>query len=426
VAAASLSDRGIGAAVDALARGGMVIVADGHDREDEGDLVMAASAMTPPQMAFYLRFGSGIVCVPMSDGVADRLELPSMVTGNSDTHQTAFTVSVDHRSVGTGISAGDRCLTVRALADERTRPADLRRPGHVFPLRARQGGVLKRAGHTEAAVDLLRMAGGGEVGVITELLDDDGVPLHGAEIPEFAQRHNLPFVCIDDLVRSRRATESLVTRSDPARLPLALGDFTAYSYRSALDGVEHLALTLGDVAAADRLGAGVLVRVHSECLTGDVFGSLRCDCGQQLQKSLAMIAAAGAGVVVYLRGQEGRGVGLSHKLRAYALQDRGADTVDANTQLGLPVDSREYGIGAAILADLGVHRARLITNNPCKYGGLGGHDLELVERVPAPVAVTPQNVRYLRTKRERMGHAIDLPTQEPRREDRGTQEAVAT
>ena len=415
-------DGGIRDAVDALARGGMVVVADGRDREDEGDLLIAASAMTPAQMAFYLRFGSGIVCVPMSDRVADRLELPPMVAANSDTHQTAFTVSVDHRSAGTGISADDRCLTVRALADEHTRASDLRRPGHVFPLRARQGGVLKRAGHTEAAVDLLRIAGAGAVGVITELLDDDGVPLHGAQIPEFAQRHDLPFVCIDDLVRARRATESLVTRSDPARLPLALGNFTAYSYRSAVDGVDHLALTLGDIAAANLADGGVLVRVHSECLTGDVFGSLRCDCGQQLHKSLAMIAAAGTGVVVYLRGQEGRGIGLTHKLRAYALQDRGADTVDANTRLGLPVDSREYGIGAAILADLGVHRARLITNNPCKYRGLGGYDLELVERVPAPVTVTADNIRYLRTKRERMGHHIDLPA----RAGPGPAEAVAT
>jgi len=360
-------------------------------------------------MVFFLRQGSGIVCTPMTDRSADRLRLPLMVSENTDARGTAFTVTVDHSTVSTGISALDRSATVRALADSATSPSDLRRPGHIFPLRARAGGVLKRAGHTEATLDLLELAGAGDVGVITELVADDGVPLHGEQIREFARRHRLPFVCIDDLVRLRRRTAALVVRASSATLPLDAGRFRALAYTSVLDGVDHVALTLGDIARADTSDNGVLVRVHSECLTGDVFGSRRCDCGDQLRQSLDLIAAEGAGIVVYLRGQEGRGIGLAHKLQAYALQDRGADTVDANTELGLPVDSREYGIGAAILADLGVHRGRLITNNPHKYSGLDGHDLELIGRVRIPTLVTPDNITYLRTKRDRMGHDLQLP-----------------
>jgi 3,4-dihydroxy 2-butanone 4-phosphate synthase/GTP cyclohydrolase II len=399
------------AALAALAAGEIVVVADDRDREDEGDLVVAASAITTEQMTFLLRHGSGIVCATMPSERADSLELPLMVAENTESHGTAFTVSVDHSSVGTGISAADRVATLRALADPATQAGELRRPGHVFPLRARAGGVLKRTGHTEAATDLLTMAGVGRVGVITELVGDDGVPLSGEQTRAFATQHNLPFLRIEDLVRARRSGTRLVSCTARAQLPLAGVDFQVHSYTSMLDGVEHLALTLGDLAGADLSPEGVLVRVHSECLTGDVFGSQRCDCGDQLQLAVDMIAAEGTGVVAYLRGHEGRGIGLGHKLRAYALQERGHDTVDANTALGLPVDSRDYGIGAAMLADLGVHRVRLITNNPHKYGGLSGYDLDLVGRVRTPVAVTAHNITYLRTKRDRMGHDLDLPAQ---------------
>lgn len=399
----------IAAALTALADGQMVVVADDSDRENEGDLVMAADAMTTQAMAFFLRHGSGIVCVALTDERADALGLPLMVDDSTDQHRTAFTVTVDHMSVGTGISAADRCTTVTALAAVGTHPAELRRPGHVFPLRARRGGVLKRPGHTEAAVDLLRLAGRDEVGVITELVDDDGVPLSGDAIAAFAARHELPVLSVAELIRHRRATEGLVRPSGEAMLPTDAGTFRAVAYESLLDGIEHLALVHGDPASSAAAAEGVLVRVHSECLTGDLFGSRRCDCGAQLERSLEMIADEGVGVLVYLRGHEGRGIGLGHKLRAYALQENGRDTVDANLELGLPVDSREYGIGAAILADLGVTRLRLITNNPHKYGGLDGFDLEFVGRVGAPAAVTPDNLAYLRTKRDRMGHLLHLP-----------------
>jgi 3,4-dihydroxy 2-butanone 4-phosphate synthase/GTP cyclohydrolase II len=399
----------IAAALTALAAGQMVVVADDSDRENEGDLVMAADAMTAQAMAFFLRYGSGIVCVALTDERADTLGLPLMVEDSTDLHRTAFTVTVDHISVGTGISAADRCTTVTALADVGTRPEELRRPGHVFPLRARRGGVLKRPGHTEAAVDLLRLAGRDDVGVITELVDDNGVPLAGDAIAAFAARHELPVLSVAELIRHRRTTEALVRRSGEATLPTDAGTFRAVAYESLLDGIEHLALVHGDPTSRVARVEGALVRVHSECLTGDLFGSRRCDCGTQLEQSLEMIADAGVGVLVYLRGHEGRGIGLGHKLRAYALQEHGRDTVDANLELGLPVDSREYGIGAAVLADLGVTRLRLITNNPHKYGGLDGFGLEIVGRVGSPTAVTPDNLAYLRTKRDRMGHLLHLP-----------------
>jgi 3,4-dihydroxy 2-butanone 4-phosphate synthase/GTP cyclohydrolase II len=392
-----------------LAAGGMVVVADEHDRENEADLIMAAGAMTTEHMAFFLRHGSGIVCAPMNDTRAAALDLPLMVEHNTESHGTAFTVSVDHMSVGTGISPADRAATVRALAAHGTRPDDLRRPGHVFPLRSRPGGVLKRAGHTEAATDLLALAGAGEVGVITELTDQDGMPLTGARSQDFAAAQGLPFLNVADLVRARRKTGELVVRTGAAPVPTDLAGFRAQAYRSLVDGVEHLAFVLGDLVAADRAEGGVLVRVHSECLTGDVFGSNRCDCGPQLRQALDLIAGEGAGVLVYLRGHEGRGVGLGHKLRAYALQDDGHDTVDANSALGLPVDSREYGVGAAILADLGVHRLRLITNNPHKISGIAGHDLTVVARVSTRTRVTADNLSYLRAKRDRLGHQLDLP-----------------
>jgi 3,4-dihydroxy 2-butanone 4-phosphate synthase/GTP cyclohydrolase II len=401
------------AAIAAVGAGGMVVVADDVDRENEGDLIMAADAATANTVAFFLRHGSGIICAPMPSERADKLQLPLMVNVSSDHMGTAFTISVDHRGNSTGISANDRAMTLRALADPITSHSELCRPGHVFPLRSRPGGVLKRAGHTEAATDLVRLAGRGVVGTITELVGDDGVPLAGDRLANFAAEHDLPFITVADLVRYRRRSERLVVSSGTARLPTPIGAFTALSYRSVLDDVEHLALTCGDLAAADSSTQGVLVRVHSECVTGDVFGSRRCDCGGQLADALQLIAAEGAGVLVYLRGHEGRGIGLGRKLQAYTLQDQGRDTVDANLELGLPSDNREYGIGASILADLGVHRLRLITNNPDKYGGLEGFDLSLVGRVPMPAQVNTHNLAYLRTKRDRMGHLLDLPESPP-------------
>ncbi|MFC5138331.1 bifunctional 3,4-dihydroxy-2-butanone-4-phosphate synthase/GTP cyclohydrolase II [Actinomycetospora rhizophila] len=395
-------------AVAALAAGRMVVVTDDADREDEGDLVLAADAATPEQLAFVVRHSTGIVCVPMSGPRADALALPPMVDDNGDPHGTAFTVTVDHEDTGTGVSAADRSRTVRALADTRTRPAELRRPGHVFPLRARDGGVLVRAGHTEATVDLLRLAGREAVGVIGEMVDDDGTMLRGAALTRFAAEHDLPVVAISDLVRHRLATERFVEHVATSAMPTAFGAFRAVAYRSTVDGTEHLALVHGDAAAAARTPRGALVRVHSECLTGDILGSLRCDCGAQFEQAMRAVAAEGAGVLVYLRGHEGRGIGLAHKIRAYELQDTGMDTVDANTAQGLPVDTRTYGTGAQILADLGVTRLRLITNNPAKYRGLAGHGVEILERVGLPAAAGPDNLRYLRTKQERLGHLVAL------------------
>jgi 3,4-dihydroxy 2-butanone 4-phosphate synthase/GTP cyclohydrolase II len=393
----------VSAALDRLAAGGVVVVLDDADRENEGDLVAGADTMTPAQMAFFVRHGTGIVCVPMEGADADRLDLPLMVETNTESHHTAFTVPVDHVSTGTGVSATDRAATARALADAATAPDDLRRPGHVYPLRARDGGVLCRAGHTEAAVDLLRLAGRTPVGVITELVADHGDMLRGQPLLDFAAEHDLPVLTVADLVRHRRATEELAVPTGSAHIPTRHGTFRATAFRSEIDGQEHLALTLGDIRGDDP----VLVRVHSECLTGDVLGSLKCDCGTQLDAALDLIGNEGRGAVVYLRGHEGRGIGLGHKLRAYALQEQGRDTVDANADLGLPVDARTYGTGAAILAHLGIRRIRLITNNPSKYGGLAGHDLDIVERVTLPPLVTAENLRYLTTKRDRMHH--DLP-----------------
>jgi 3,4-dihydroxy 2-butanone 4-phosphate synthase/GTP cyclohydrolase II len=395
-------------ALAVLAAGGMVAVVDDADRENEGDLVVAAELVTSEQVAFMVRYGTGIVCVPMSAQHADELRLPPMVAENTDAHGTAFTVSVDHVDTGTGVSAADRTTTVRALADPTTRPGDLRRPGHVFPLRARDGGVLVRAGHTEAAVDLTTLAGLSGIGVITEITSDDGTMPEGRAVAAFARAHDLPLLTVADLVRYRRATERLVEQVATSAMPTAFGSFRAVAYRSTLDGTEHLALVMGDVAEAGRSERGALVRVHSECLTGDILGSLRCDCGGQLEQALRAVAAEGCGALVYLRGHEGRGVGLAHKIRAYALQEQGLDTLDANIAQGLPADSRSYGVGAQILADLGISRLRLITHNPAKYGGLRGYGLTVVGRVALPVIHTAHNVRYLRTKRERMGHDLDV------------------
>ncbi|PKW16528.1 bifunctional 3,4-dihydroxy-2-butanone-4-phosphate synthase/GTP cyclohydrolase II [Saccharopolyspora spinosa] len=396
-------------AVTALAEGRMIIVVDDHDRENEGDLVLAADSVTPEQMTFLVRHTTGIVCTPMAGDRADALGLPLMVEDNTDAHGTAFTVSVDHLDAGTGVSATARALTCRALADPATRPEQLRRPGHLFPLRAREGGVLVRAGHTEAAVDLLRLAGRGTVGVISELVAADGEMLRGAALTAFAKENDLLLLAIADLVRYRRATEELVEPVGESAMPTVFGDFRAVSYRSRLDGTEHLALVLGDLATEGHTERGALVRVHSECLTGDIIGSLRCDCGTQLEQALETIAEEGCGAVVYLRGHEGRGIGLGHKIRAYALQEQGMDTVDANLAQGLPVDSRSYGVGAQILGHLGVRRLRLITNNPAKYGGLEGYGLEIADRITLPVSHNPHNVRYLRTKRDRLGHLLPSP-----------------
>jgi 3,4-dihydroxy 2-butanone 4-phosphate synthase/GTP cyclohydrolase II len=387
-----------------LRSGGMVVVVDDEDRENEGDLIMAAEDVTPESMAFFLEHTSGVFCVPLEASRADELDLPLMVVANTEAQRTAFTITVDYRhGTTTGISASDRAATVRALINPETRATDLNRPGHIFPLRYRPGGVLKRAGHTEATVDLCRLAGKYPSGVLCEIVTADKADM--ARLPEleaFAERHHLPIITIADLIRYRRHHEKLVKRVAEAAMPTEHGQFQAYVFESVLDGEQHMALVYGDISQAKD----VLVRVHSECLTGDALGSLRCDCGPQLHTALAKIAAEGAGVVVYLRGHEGRGIGLGHKIRAYALQEDGHDTVDANLELGLPVDSREYGIGAQILVDLGVTTMRLMTNNPSKYGGLEGFGLNIVERVPLESRPTEFNIDYLRTKRERMGHIL--------------------
>ncbi|GAB0491085.1 hypothetical protein MMPV_002333 [Pyropia vietnamensis] len=396
----------VDAAIAALARGDMIVVTDDEDRENEGDLILAADAATPKAIAFMVRHTSGVLCCALPEPTANRLDLAPMVAENTDPKHTAFTVTVDVKAgTSTGISASDRAATLRALAAGDSIANDFNRPGHIFPLTARQGGVLKRAGHTEAAVDFARLAGRAPVGVLSEIVrDEDGEMARLPELRTFAAAHGLVLTSIADLIRWRRVREKLVVRSGEtaARLPTRHGVFTAFGFRSLVDDVDHLALVAGD---ATTLGdAPVLVRVHSECCTGDVFGSLRCDCGPQLEYALDAVAAAGRGVVVYLRGQEGRGIGLGHKMRAYALQDAGRDTVQANEELGLPVDSREYGIGAQILADLGVSQLRLMTNNPAKYSGLRGYGLEIVERVPVQVKPNVENLGYLRTKREKMGH----------------------
>lgn len=398
-------------ALEAFARGEILVVVDDEDRENEGDLIMAAEHVTPEKIAFFLHHTSGFICAPITSERARELELAPMVDHNTESMSTAFLVSVDYRhGTSTGISAYDRAATLHALVDPSTRPGDLARPGHILPLESREGGVLKRAGHTEATVDLARLAGLYPAGVICEIVDADKMDMaRQPELRRFAREHDLHMISIADLIRYRRRNEKLVELVSEARIPTGWGDFTCRIYESVLDGQQHVALVKGEIDENEP----TLVRVHSECLTGDVFGSMRCDCGVQLDAAMKMVADAGSGVIVYLRGHEGRGIGLAHKIRAYGLQDEGADTVEANVALGLPVDSREYGIGAQILVDIGVGAMRVITNNPAKYGGLEGFGLDIVERVPSVTAPNPENLRYLRTKAEKMGHLLenldDLP-----------------
>jgi len=400
-------------AIADLAQGKAVVVVDDEDRENEGDLIFAAQMATPELVSFMVRYTSGYICVPLTEGECDRLDLPPMHHTNADSFRTAFTVTVDAKEgITTGISATDRARTIRLLADPAAGPYDFTRPGHVLPLRAREGGVLRRPGHTEAAVDLARLAGLAPAGALCEIVSqkDDGDMARGDELAVFAADHDLTLITIADLIAYRRRFEKHVVRVAQARIPTRHGEFLAFGYDSLLDGIEHIAMVRGNVMPAGRVfgdGEDVLVRVHSECLTGDVLGSLRCDCGQQLDAALAAVAAADRGVVLYMRGHEGRGIGLMHKLQAYQLQEAGADTVDANLALGLPADGRDYGIGAQILVDLGVRSMRLLTNNPDKRAGLEGYGLRIAARVPLPVSAHAENLRYLRTKRDRMGH--DLP-----------------
>ncbi|MFJ1990711.1 bifunctional 3,4-dihydroxy-2-butanone-4-phosphate synthase/GTP cyclohydrolase II [Streptomyces asiaticus] len=392
-------------AITDIAAGRPVVVVDDEDRENEGDLVAAAETITPEIVAFMMNECRGLICAPMEAAELDRLRLPQMVEENTESMRTAFTVSVDataEHGVSTGISAADRATTLRLLADPDTTPGDLVRPGHIFPLRARPGGVLERDGHTEAGVDLARLAGLRPAAVICEIAGEDGAMLRLPDLVAFAHKHDLAIVSIADLIAYRKPAEPLVRREAETRLPTAFGDFRAYGYRAA-DGVEHIALVQGDL----RDGEDVLVRVHSECLTGDVFHSLRCDCGPQLHAALERVTAEGRGIVLYLRGHEGRGIGLLSKLRAYELQELGRDTLDANLELGLPADARDYAAGAEILADLGVRSLRLMTNNPEKTTALVRHGLRVTGREPMPVQAGEHNLRYLRTKRDRMGH--DLP-----------------
>lgn len=392
-------------AIKDIKAGKFVIVVDDKDRENEGDLIIAAEKITPQAIAFMVRYTTGIICMPLTGERLDHLRIPLMVTDNTDSHRTPFTISVDYKfGITTGVSATDRSTTIKALISPDCHAQDFCRPGHIFPLRYRPGGVLKRAGHTEAAVDLASLAGLSPAGVLSEIVNDDGSMARLPDLEKFAEEHKLCLISVADIIRYRRFSEKLVTKISEARLPTEFGEFSSHVYESILDGTQHIALVKGDIAKANK----VLVRVHSECLTGDVFESRRCDCGTQLKQAMKRIADEEVGVIVYLRGQEGRGIGLGHKMRAYSLQDAGSDTVEANLALGFPVDSREYGIGAQILVDLGVKKMRLLTNNPSKYTGLSGYDLEIVERVPLLSEVHADNMKYLTTKKNKLGHLIDL------------------
>lgn len=390
-------------AIEDIANGRMVIVVDDADRENEGDFIMAAEKATPEAINFMVTHGRGIVCMPVTRERLEELRIPLMVSKNNESHGTAFAVSIDIKDrTTTGTSAYDRAATVRAIADPTLGHDDIRMPGHVFPLMAQEGGVLRRAGHTEATVDLARLAGLYPAGVLCEVLHPDGTMARLPELARVAREHGLRIISIAELIEYRRRREKLVTRVAEATIPTVHGEFRAHVYESMIDGSEHVALVRGDIGDGRR----ILVRVHSECLTGDVFGSLRCDCGEQLKAAVSRIGGEGRGVVLYMRGHEGRAIGLTHKLRAYRLQEQGRDTVEANVELGFAPDPRDYGIGAQILADLGVRSMRLLTNNPAKRAGLEGYGLSIVERVPLETEPTPENIGYLRAKREKLGHLL--------------------
>ncbi|MFA7233671.1 MAG: bifunctional 3,4-dihydroxy-2-butanone-4-phosphate synthase/GTP cyclohydrolase II [Terrimicrobiaceae bacterium] len=392
----------IAAVISDIRRGRMVIVTDDADRENEGDLLLAASKVTPAAVNFMAKHGRGLICSPITEDRAQKLGLQRMVAHNRELFKTDFTVSVDATSgITTGISAKDRATTIRVLAQESSLPVDLLQPGHVFPLQAKPGGVLRRAGHTEAAVDLARLAGLDPSGVICEILKEDGSMARLPDLVKFKRKHGLKLCSIQDLIAYRRKSEKLIEREQTILMPTDYGDFDLHLYRSLVDDMHHIALVMGTISA----GRPTLVRVHSECLTGDVFGSRRCDCGSQLHQAMKRIQEAGCGVLVYMR-QEGRGIGLGPKIHAYKLQEQGLDTVEANEKLGFPMDLREYGLGAQILADLGIHRIRLLTNNPRKVVGLEGYDIEIVEQLPIRSITNPHNAKYLATKKKKMGHKL--------------------
>ncbi|GAB6100697.1 bifunctional 3,4-dihydroxy-2-butanone-4-phosphate synthase/GTP cyclohydrolase II [Halanaerocella petrolearia] len=389
-------------AITDIKEGKMVIVVDDEDRENEGDLILAADKVTPEKVNFMAKYGRGLICTPMTSKRLEELNLDQMVEDNTDTHETAFTISVDHKDTTTGISAFERAQTINALIDEDTEPSELNRPGHIFPLEAKDGGVLRRTGHTEAAVDLAKLAGFKPAGVICEIMSDDGTMARVPELVEFAKEHNLKIITIEDLIEYRMKQDKLVHEVAEVDLPSKFGDFKAIGYETKVDDKCHVAIIKGEVKDKEN----VLVRVHSECLTGDALGSLRCDCRAQLGKSLERIEEEGQGVVLYMR-QEGRGIGLANKLKAYQLQDEGKDTVEANQELGFADDMRDYGIGAQILSDLGLGSIRLMTNNPRKIVGLEGYGLEVVERVPHQIEANEVNKSYLNTKKEKLGHMLE-------------------
>ena len=392
-------------AIDEIRRGRIVIVVDDADRENEGDFIMAAERCTPAAVNFMVTHGRGIVCLPVTGWRLDELAIGQMV-GEEPDGGTAFTVSIDYRpEITTGTSAFDRAATARAVTDPGVAAQDFQRPGHVFPLRAKEGGVLRRAGHTEAAVDLAMLAGLFPAGVICEVMNEDGSMARLPDLVEVARQHELTLISIADLIAYRRRHEVLVGKVAEARIPTRHGEFRSVAYESTVDGRAHIVLVMGEIGD----GTDVLTRVHSECLTGDVFGSLRCDCGEQLERAMELIGREGRGVILYVRGHEGRAIGITHKLRAYELQDAGRDTVEANLELGFQADQRDYGIGAQILYDVGVRSMRLLTNNPGKRAGLEGYGLRISERIPLQTDPTPQNVGYLRAKREKLGHLLDLP-----------------